>query len=826
MKKNRYFWALASIVLACSIASLSAAESARQVFSFNQGWEFYRPAPGDAGKMASLDALPDDKQWEQVNLPHTVRLEPLNASGGRNYQGVCWYRRHFTVPAEWNGKKLLLRFGGAMQVADIWLNDQKLTTHYGGYLPFTVDVTSAKKNSADNVLTVRLDNSDNPEVPPGPVQKRIDFTYFGGLYREVYLDVLNPVHVSDVMFANKPGGGGILVSYPKVTDKSATVCVQTDVINESSAVVTADIVHELCDSSGTVVATGRGTVQLAPDTSSPKVLLLEVTQPKLWHPYHPTLYVLETKIYDGETLCDQINTRVGIRTIKMDSHGLFINGEKFLSIGANRHQDHPYVGYALGGANHWRDMKKLRELGFTSIRSHYPQDPAFVDACDEMGVLLIVSNPGWQFWGNKLFEERVVQDAREMVRRDRNHACVILWEAALNETTNANYKLYPEINRMVHEEYPFDPCYTTGDSIAGKTGGLDWDVVYGKKPSAGGKEHRPVWYREWGDSVDNWSDQQSPVRIRRGWGETAQIIQAFSHLRSLGEDCSRFLTSSGNLQDISLCGIDLWAGIDAYRGCHYQPFYGGSLDLFRLPKFDAWSLASQRPPDVHIAGLEDGPMVFIANYASFQSPTTVLVFSNCEQVRLSQNGKVVGTASPQKGMLVPHSPFAFKINQVSEEQSTLYMTGVAKPGTKIGQLTAEGLIGGKVVATHTVTAPGVPRKLELQADFCGRQPVADGAEWVRIYCRVVDSRGTTCPYADERIQFSVEGEGQIINDERIAANPVQAEAGIATVLVRMSTKPGPVVVRAEAFGLTSGECTINSQPMNLPVVPGARSAAK
>ncbi len=263
--------------------------------------------------------------------------------------------------------------------------------------------------------------------------------------------------------------------------------------------------------------------------------MLNVSRPRLWHPLHPNLYTLRTTILDDDRPADELIARIGIRHIRFDRRdGLFINGEKFFSIGANRHQDHPYVGYAMPDSAHYRDVKKLREAGFTSCRSHYPQSPAFVDACDELGMLAIVSNPGWQFVGDEMFQARAIHNARLMVRRDRNHPSVILWEAALNESDNR--VMAAVLQRAVHEEYPGDQCFTAGDREPGFAGDetLGWDVEYLHNDGS-----KPYWIREWGDHVDNWSDQQSRSRVPRRWGEFPMLVQARSHAARLEEILSQ-----------------------------------------------------------------------------------------------------------------------------------------------------------------------------------------------------------------------------------------------------------------------------------------------
>ena len=645
---------LMAIVLLGLNASRAIAvdQPARQTLSFNQGWRFFRV---DDPAAPPLDiATIKDGDWEKVNLPHTVRLEPANASGGKNFQGVCWYTRHFQPVDAWKNHTLYLRFEGAMSVADVWLNGQKLTTHFNGYQPFTIDISKSVKFDTENVLAVRLDNSDNKEVPPGKPQNQLDFCYFGGLYRDVDLIVMNPLHVTDEILANKVAGGGIFVSYPSVTDASATVQVQADVINDSDQPHTAQVRETLVDTAGKTVATSSANVPLTPGGSNFATQKLTVDNPALWHPDHPTLYKLITDVMEDGHVTDTVETRIGIREIRMTvADGLLINGKKFVSIGANRHQDHPYVGYAIPASGQWRDAKLLRETGFTSFRSHYPQDRAFLDACDEFGILVIESNPGWQIGGDELFTQRVQQNAREMIRRDRNRPSVFLWEAELNETYAYDRKIYPLIQKLVHEEDPFDGCYTAGDSVRKKADDPDWDVVYNT-----GVKDKPRWQREYGDGpVDNWTDQQSASRVAAGGGK---------HPCS----CRRgnTLTSSTQFSAIrnspALGGVDIWAGVDAYRGYHHQPFLGGPIDLFRLPKFDAFFFQSQRAPDLHVPGLTDGPMVFIANFATMQSPSTVTVFSNCPEVRLTQNGKEVATQKPAGNLAgLVHPPFTFKIGK-------------------------------------------------------------------------------------------------------------------------------------------------------------------
>ena len=782
----------------------------RTTRNLTHGWHFLRIEDSDthgATTAPSGSTPPAGLPWEDVILPHTVRLEPINASGGRNFQGLCWYEKELSVSPEWRGRVLYLTFQGAMQVADVWLNDTHLITHDCGYIPFVLDISGHVNFTAgaSNLLRLRLNNSDNPEVPPGKPQNQLDFTYFGGLYRSVELQVLNPLHISDPILADKTAGGGLFVTFPSVAAGQATVQVKTDLVNAASASRRATVRHELRAPDGTVAAHNEASAEVKASSSQTLTQTLQVHDPLLWHPYHPHLYVLHTVVLEGGAPVDDQYTRIGIRQFRIDKeNGLFINGEKFFSVGANRHQDHPYVGYALPASAHYRDALKLRDAGFTSYRCHYPQDPAFMDACDEMGILGIISNPGWQFMGDAVFQQRVYRDAREMIRRDRNRACALLWEAQMNETNND--PVAAELYRIVHEEYPIPESYSAGDRVMKPVAGFDgWDVEYSRNNGT-----KPYWIREWGDQVDNWTDQQGSVRIAREWGETPMLVQAARHLQALDEIYAQL---SGPLAPgtARAGGADLWAGIDYYRGYHHQPFYGSPLDLFRLPKFDYYLFQSQRPADPKASRFGAGPMVFIASFATFQSPTNVTVFSNCEQVRLLQNGKEVATQTPDTGYHLPHPPFTFQLRDFSESRSMLFATGVAAPGTPIGNVRAEGMIGGKVVATHELNAPGVPTQLKLVLDDCGRNLAADGSDWIRVYAHVCDARGTIYPYGDDEITFSVSGEARLIGGAQIGANPTRALAGIATALVQAGSRPGLVTVDAHAFGLASAQLQFSSQ---------------
>lgn len=765
-------------------------KSERVQLNFNTNWLF---ALGDHRDAQQPDYI--DQEWELVHLPHTVALTPAISSGGRNYQGIAWYRKHFTVPNEYRRRKLYIEFEAAMQVAEVWVNGRHLTTHACGYTPFTVDISDCVHYDAvQNVIAVRLDNSDLPDVPPGKPQGTLDFSYDGGIYRSVNFVVTDRLHITDPVYANIPAGGGIFVTFPLVTAEMAEVNVKTHVINEYAEAKAFRVEQRLIAADGQVVAAGGADGLLQAGAGEHYIVQMQVLQPHLWHPYEPYLYKLVTTLLLDDRAVDEQVTRIGIRTFSFSpTAGFSINGRQMKVMGANYHQSYVYIGNALPKSLLHRDARKLREAGFAHIRAaHYPLDNEFMDTCDEIGMLTTVCAPGWQwFRDNDRFVQQAYQNVRDMVRRDRNHPCVILWEPILNESKMPDW-FEQAVHQIVHEEYPVDPCYTGSDRH-------HTDVMYRNF-----QEDKPIWQREYGDYPDNWSDQNGAGRVKRGWGDFAQVLHV-EHVMGY------YLPHYTNPR---MAGFGVWPGIEHNRGYHMNPCWGGVYDLYRIRKFLFYYFRSQQDPDAVVPGGLSGPMVFIANWWGEVSPRDVTVYTNCEEVRLYHNDELVDTKRPEP-IPIAHPPVVFP-----------NVWRLKKRGR--AQLRAEGLIDGKVVATDQRYSPGVARRLSLAADFMGRELVADGSDMVMVYCRVLDNRGNIVPQTadDHPIKFSVEGAGTIVGDASIGANPICPEAGEIGILVRSTLKPGLIRIKAELLwpqrhvetAVAPAELEITSQPMLRPAL--------
>ena len=765
-------------------------EAGREVFSMNPVWRFYR---GDAAG-AHLPEFPDSA-WQEVHLPHGTDILPEEASGGVNYQGVVWYRKHFEVPEGLEAKKLFLHFEAIMGKSVIWLNGQQLSSHYGGFLPAVVDITGFVNHDAGNVIAVRADNSDDPEYPPGKPQDMLDFCYFGGIYRDCWLIAHNKTYITDPNYAGIEAGGGLFISFDQVSEQKAGVLMHLHIKNELRQRFSGKAVFRLKTGDGQMVGQTVKRLGISPGKDRTVSGRIEVTNPALWSPETPNLYSLEVLILDAhDRPVDGYIRRTGIRSIEFrGSDGLWLNGKPYPQplIGANRHQDFALVGNALPNSVHWRDAKKLRDAGMKVIRNaHYPQDPAFMDACDQLGLFVIVNTPGWQFWNeNPVFEQRIYQNIRDMVRRDRNHPCVLMWEPVLNETW------YPEhfarnTRDVVAEEYPFPYCYTVCDAEA--RGNEYFPVLYAH-PRDGDADRalkhtdpsKTYFTREWGDNVDDWNSHNSPSRVHRSWGESAMLTQARHYAHPPYTYTSLHTLYQTGRQHVGGC---LWHPFDHNRGYHPDPFYGGIMDAFRQPKTSYHLFRSQQNP------AESGPVVYIAHEMTPFSPDDITVYSNCEAVRLTigATGQVLEQSRKGKPAGMPYPPFIFKDSYRFMDDKVLAMDNQHE---KVFLL-AEGLIDGKVVTSEIKYPSRRPARLLLWADNEQMPLQSGGSDFVTVIAAVADENGTVKRLNNENVFFEVSENGSLIGGQQPGINPARISWGTAAALIRSGLNPGTIIVKA------------------------------
>ncbi len=790
---------------------MSLPGSGRNVYNFNPGWRFHK------GDVAGAEALNfDDSAWQVVSTPHTVELEPAEASGGRNYQGIAWYRKHFVVPAAMQGQLVTVYFEAIMGKQEVFLNGKLVRKHAGGYLPFSVNLTDYGIKAGDKcVLAVMTDNSNDKNYPPGKPQYTLDFAYHGGIYRDVWLIGKSDVSITDALEANKVAGGGVFVHFDQISEKKAQVFVDTEVKNSGTARRVVTVETTLTDASGKKVKQTSSRVMLNAGESVTVKQKMQVSNPHLWSPDSPYLYRVESRVTEGKLALDGGVTRVGIRKAEFkDKDGFWLNGKPFGQlVGANRHQDFAYVGNALPNSQQWRDAKRLRDAGCRIVRvAHYPQDPSFMDACDELGIFVIVATPGWQYWNkDPEFARLVHENTRMMIRRDRNHASVLMWEPILNETR------YPldfalEALQITKDEYPYPGRPVAAADVHSEGVKEHYDVVYGwPGDDVKGVARQCIFTREFGENVDDWYAHNNNNRASRSWGERPMLVQALSLAKSYDE----MYQTNGQF-----IGGAQWHPFDHQRGYHPDPYWGGIFDAFRQPKYAYYMFRSQTAANLNHPLAESGPMVYIAHEMSQFSDKDVVVFSNCDSVRLSIYD---GTRSWTKPVVhakghMPNAPVVFEnVWDFWEARGYSY---VQKNWKKVN-LVAEGIRNGEVVCTTKKMPSRRSTKLQLRVDYQNSPLVADGSDFIVVVAEVTDDSGNVRRLAKENVVFTVEGEGEIIGDATIGANPRAVEFGSAPVLIRSTRKAGKIKVKARVqyegtHAPTPAEIEFESVPSLLP----------
>ena len=784
------------------------AESGRQVYNFNTGWRFHR---GDVKN--AFQTVFDDSAWDVVSTPHTVELMPAEASGCRNYQGIAWYRKRFVVPAGSKGMDVSIHFEAIMGKQKIYLNGKLVKEHLGGYLPITIDLTALGVKSGESCqLAVMADNSDDKTFPPGKPQITLDFAYHGGIYRDVWLICKNKVAITDAIEAGKTAGGGVFVHYDNISAKSAGVFVNTEVKNNGSKAKTVVLETSFLDNQGKLVKKLNTKVSLSPGESKTLYQTTTISNPKLWSPEMPNLYRVNLLVKEGKTALDGGALRIGIRKAEFrGKDGFYLNGKPYGQlIGGNRHQDFAYVGNAVPNSQQWRDVKRLRDAGCVIIRTaHYPQDPAFMDACDELGMFIIVATPGWQFWNkDPKFEQLVYENTHNLIRRDRNHTSVLLWEPILNETRFPKDFSLNSL-KITKDEFPYPGAPGAAADLHSEGVAENYDVVYGW-PTDEGKANQCIFTREFGENVDDWYAHNNNNRASRSWGERPMVVQALSLAKSYDE---MFHTTG------QFIGGAQWHPFDHQRGYHPDPYWGGIFDAFRQPKYAYYMFKSQVNPNVNVPNVASGPMVYVMNEMTPFSEPNVTVFSNCDSVRLTAyEGKSWTKPVVHLKGAMPYAPVTFEnVFDFWEAREYSYKQ---KNWQKVSLL-VEGIIGGKVVCSEKNMPSRRSTKIRLTVDAKGQSLIADGSDFVIVIAEITDDSGNVRRLAKDNIVFSVEGEGEIIGDQTIGANPRAVEWGSAPVLIRSTTKAGKIKVKAHVQfegtqAPTAAEIELESVPAAFP----------
>lgn len=550
-----------------------------------------------------------------VRLPHTAKEIPYNYINCRDYQMVCGYRKIFTAPGDWQGKKLILRFDGAAHEATVFCNGERVGYHACGYTAFCVDITDLVRLGGENVIDVRLDTRESLNIPPfGFV---IDYLCYGGLYREVTLEVKEPEYIKEVLIENTG------LREIRVRIASECGCLVTDIV----------------DNSGAVISSAVG-----------KAFELNVPEAELWSVDSPALYTARVRAMRGGECVDEKRLRFGFRTVKFKSDGFYLNGERLKIRGLNRHQSYAYVGYAMPRSVQELDAEILKnELGVNAVRtSHYPQSQHFISRCDELGLLVFTEIPGWQHIGDEDWKRQAVKNTDEMVRQYMHHPSIMLWGVRINESQDCD-ELYRRTNAVAHtldsgrqtsgvryieKSRLLEDVYAYNDfSHCGDNAGLK------PKKSVTAKKHN-------GYLVSECNGHMFPTKAFDD--ERHRLDHALRHAKVL----------DAMYADDDISGIFPWCMFDYNT---HQDFgsgdgicYHGVMDMFRNPKLASAVYASQS---------EDKPCCVVSSSMDIgEHPAgdigRVYVFTNADCVRLYKDGVFVREFAPSREEYpaLPHPP--------------------------------------------------------------------------------------------------------------------------------------------------------------------------
>ncbi len=743
---------------------------------------------------------------EAVRLPHTVQELPLHYADHTSYQMLCGYRRKLDVTEEMLGKRLFLRFDGAAHIATVYLNGRELITHRCGYTAFRVEITG-HVHAGENLIAVKLDTTENPEIPPfGFV---IDYLTYGGLYREVWLDVREDSLISD-----------LYITTP--TTESAHLEISAENAEDCCFVV------EILDEAGETVLKKKTL-----DT----VLDLDIPGAHSWSCEDPYRHTCRVSLVKNDRILDVQEVKFGFRTAEFRENGFFLNGAQVFLRGLNRHQCWPYIGYAAPERLQREDARILKEeLGCVIVRtSHYPQSQYFIDECDRLGLLVFTEIPGWQHIGDdEHWREQCVENTREMVLQYRNHPSIIVWGVRINESQDCD-DLYCRTNEVARA---LDPSRaTTGVRFIEKSNLLEDVYSYNDFSHAGdnaGVKPKKSVTPDMNKAllITEHKGHMFPTKSFDPWQKRQE--HALRHARVQNDAAA----DGRHAGCIGWCMFDYATHKDFGSGDRIC--YHGVLDAFRNPKLAAAVYASQQEkwPVLAVSSPMD-----IGDYPA-GNIGEVSVFTNADEVALYKNGLFVSKLSKGDFGALPHPPLVLDdtIGQLLETQEGFetpkaqllkkallsaakyglagmpkadmlrmgyamvrykmnFEDGVALYGKYVGNWGGEATIwrfdaikNGEVTASVTCCPSA---QLHLEA-IPSHTQLQEGATYdmAAVRIRVLDEFGNIAPYAQLPVRLTVEGAAQLVGPD-----VVTAEGGMCGTYIRTTGETGTAKLTVSAHSL-------------------------
>lgn len=810
--------------------AFSAGAASRISATLKYGWRF-----SHSFSTAVIGMSFDDGNWDEVRVPHDwaiagpfdrehdiqrtmiiedgekVVTEHTGRTGALPHAGTGVYRKKFFLPLAAEGKRLRVEFDGVMSRSTVYMNGRVVGSWPYGYASFHFDVTEYARFGEENFLVVRVENPPNASRwYPG-----------AGIYRNVRLVLTNPVQVAP---------WGIYITTPEITDAKATVRIQTDVQNASDQLVAMALVTEIFNAKGKRVA--RATTQRKFTTEKSFDQKLYVRKPLRWDIDSPQLYKAVSRVViDGKTV-DECETVFGIREIRFDANqGFFLNGRNLKFKGVCMHHDLGALGSAVSHRALERQLEILKEMGCNAIRtSHNPPTPELLALCDSMGFLVI--DEAFDEWTvaklengyHRLFPEWAERDLSAMIRRDRNHPCVIMWSIG-NEIGEMRRKDGYLVTRFLHEIcHRIDPTRPTTAGFSDSDQSLENHLP--EEVDVPGWNYKPHRYREYHEAHPAWPtygsetascigsrgeyffpvvEERNPIRENlqvSAYGVSAPPWAYASEYEFAAQDAFPFI-----MGDFVWTGFDYLGEPTPYKQ-HWpsRSSYFGIVDLAGIPK-DTYYLyrsrwASQKET-LHLLPHWTWP-------GREGEITPVHCFTNYPAAELFLNGRSLGIrrkepAGLREGESVPDPRQVQGMALLMPRYRLIWDDVRYEPGTL--RVVALNEIG-QALAEREIRTAGDPAKLDMTADR--KQVKADGDDLIFATVRVLDGDGTLCPDATNVVHFDVQGPAEIVavdNGDATSLEPFQANYrhafhGMCVVIVRtLKDQPGEIKISASSEGL-------------------------
>ncbi len=778
-----------------------------QTVLFDSNWKFHR-----GGAQFAEQPGFDDSKWRNLDLPHDWSIEDLpgttspfsqdaisQVSGGFTTGGTGWYRKTFTIPEEQRNKRFVILFEGIYMNSEIWINGVSLGGHPYGYTSFWFDITDKIKYGSSNVLAVKVRNEgENSRWYSG-----------SGIYRHVWLKVLDPVHISQ---------WGTFITTPEVTSANATINIRTSVSNKSEKPVKVKISTRILDSKGAEVKKSEAEQTVESEGECLFDQSLSIPDPALWSTDNPVLYTAVNEIYTEGRQADVVETKFGVRTIQFDTvNGFQLNGKPMKLKGGCFHHDHGPLGAKSYDRAEERRVELLKAAGFNAIRcSHNPPSPAFLDACDRLGMIVIdEAFDMWQYPKNPAdyslwFGNWWKRDIESMIKRDRNHPSIILWSIG-NEIPGMDSQEVVETARMLAEFVrKTDPSRLVTAAVNNLNPKKDpyfatLDIA-GYNYGSGGDHLKENIYKTDHDRVPSRIMIQAesyPYEAFRSW------MDVLDHPWLLGD----FVwTAFDYIGEASIGWLGYWQKQDFYP---WNLAYCGDIDIcgWKRPqsfyrdvlwKTDQLSVFVEPP----VPSFKENPereswskwhwadVVSHWNWYGYEGKQMkIIAYSSCENAELLINNISYGKKPTNR--------------------STQYTASWEVPYQK-GEVRVVGYQGKKVVNTALLKTAGDVSQIKMSAD---RKIIkADGQDLSYITVELADNNNVRNPKAENLLKFNIEGPGTIagvgnanpVSTESCQGNQRKAWQGRCLVIIKSTDQPGKILLRVSSEGIPSSEIIIET----------------